>query len=49
MGRVEDTSDSCSLQQVKTRFAAANGSFRELLVGIVLSDAFRYRPALESP
>ena len=49
MGRVEDSTDACSLQQVKTRFAAGNGAFRELLVGIVLSDAFRYRPALESP
>jgi hypothetical protein len=49
MGRVEDASDTCSLQQVKTRFASGNGAFRELLVGIVLSDAFRYRPALENP
>ena len=49
MGRVEDASDACSLQQVKTRFATGNGAFRELLVGIVLSDAFRYSPALESP
>jgi len=49
MGRVEDSSDACSLQQVKSRFAAGNGAFRELLVGIVLSDAFRYRPATETP
>jgi hypothetical protein len=49
MGRVEDTSDQCSLNDVKTRFASSNGSFRELLVAITLSDAFRYRPALVSP
>jgi hypothetical protein len=49
MGRVEDSTDACSLQQVKSRFASGNGAFRELLVGIVLSDAFRYRPATESP
>jgi hypothetical protein len=48
MGRVEDTSDQCSLDDVKTRFGASNGSFRELLVAITLSDAFRYRPALEN-
>jgi hypothetical protein len=49
MGRVEDETDACSLSQVKERFATGNGAFRELLVGIVLSDAFRYRPALEAP
>jgi hypothetical protein len=48
MGRVEDSSDVCSLQQVKKRFASGNGAFRDLLVGIVLSDAFRYRPAMET-
>jgi hypothetical protein len=49
MGRVEDATDACSLNQVKERFAAQNGSFRELLVAITLSDAFRYRPALGNP
>lgn len=49
MGRVEDTTDQCSLTDVKSRFTSSNGSFRELLVGITLSDAFRYRPALENP
>jgi hypothetical protein len=49
MGRVEDQSDQCSLEQVKQRFSTSNGVFRELLVGIVLSDAFRYLPALENP
>jgi hypothetical protein len=49
MGRVEDETDACSLTQAKARFASGNGAFRELLIGIVLSDAFRYRPALETP
>ena len=49
MGRVEDESDSCSLDDAKSRFAASQGNFRELLLGIVMSDAFRYRPALEAP
>lgn len=49
MGRVEDSTDQCSLADVKSRFAASNGQFRELLVAITLSDAFRYRPALENP
>lgn len=46
MGRVEDSADACSLKQAKERFQTSGGSFRELLVGIVLSDAFRYRPAM---
>jgi hypothetical protein len=46
MGRIEDTADGCSLTQVKDRFREGGGQFRELLVGIALSDAFRYRPAM---
>ncbi len=50
MGRVEDSADGCSLEQVKTRFRDGGGKFSELLVGIALSDAFRYRPAMtEAP
>ncbi len=49
MGRVEDQADTCSLDDVKERFKESNGKFRELLVGIVLSDAFRYRPAMGAP
>jgi hypothetical protein len=49
MGRVEDSTDECSLNDIKTRFSSSNGSFRELLVAITLSDAFRYRPALGNP
>lgn len=50
MGRVEDSADACSLEDVKRRFRIGNGQFAELLVGIALSDAFRYRPAMtEAP
>lgn len=46
MGRMEEPADLCSLEDAKQRFADSGGNFRELLVGIVLSDAFRYRPAM---
>jgi hypothetical protein len=46
MGRVEETGDTCSLADAKARFAASQGNFRELLLGIVMSEAFRYRPAV---
>jgi hypothetical protein len=46
MGRMEEPADVCSLNDAKARFAESGGNFRELLVGIVLSDAFRYRPAM---
>jgi len=49
MGRVEDEADACSVADVQKRFAESNGSFRELLAAIALSEAFRYRPALEAP
>jgi len=46
MGRIEEQSDACSLADAKARFASSQGNFRELLLGIVMSEAFRYRPAL---
>jgi hypothetical protein len=50
MGRMEEPADLCSLTTAKERFRQSGGSFRELLLGIVLSDAFRYRPAMgETP
>ncbi|MEZ4232964.1 MAG: DUF1592 domain-containing protein [Polyangiaceae bacterium] len=42
-GRVENDADGCSLQQVQDAFQASGGRFKELLVAITLSDAFRYR------
>lgn len=46
MGRVEEPADVCSLDQTRKHFAESGGDLRELLVGITLSDAFRYRPAM---
>lgn len=46
MGRIEEEADRCSLDQVKSRFARADGDMRELLVALTQSDAFLYRPAI---
>jgi Protein of unknown function (DUF1592)/Protein of unknown function (DUF1588)/Protein of unknown function (DUF1585)/Protein of unknown function (DUF1595)/Protein of unknown function (DUF1587) len=43
MGRAEQKSDICSLERVKSVFADSGGDFRELLVALATSDAFRYR------
>jgi hypothetical protein len=43
MGRGEQAQDVCSLDQIKADFAATGGDFRELLVSMATSDAFRYR------
>jgi hypothetical protein len=49
-GRQEQASDSCSLQQVKERFAGSGGDLKELLVGLTQTDSFLYRPAMtEAP
>jgi hypothetical protein len=45
LGRVEGEEDACSLAAIGHTFAGADFSVRELMVGIVTSDAFRYRPA----
>jgi hypothetical protein len=48
MGRVEQQEDLCSMKAAFDRFVAADGSMEELLLGIVASDAFRFRiPAPE--
>jgi hypothetical protein len=47
MGRAEQTEDVCSLQRVKAAFAESGGDFRELLVALATSDAFRYRASDE--
>lgn len=47
MGRAEQQADACSLEQVKEDFAAAGGDFRELLVSLATTDAFRFRPWAE--
>lgn len=43
MGRVEQEADLCSLSQAQAGFANAGGSFTEMLVAMVQSDAFRFR------
>ena len=46
MGRVETAADGCSLIDVQKKFSASGGQFKELLVAVTLTDAFRYRPAV---
>jgi len=46
LGRIEADADRCSLDDVKARFAQAQGDFPTLLVSISRSLAFRYRPAI---
>jgi len=43
MGRGEQLEDVCSLQQIKVDFSATGGDFRELLVSLATSNAFRFR------
>jgi hypothetical protein len=47
MGRAEQQADACSLEQVKAEFANTGGDFRELLVSLATTDAFRFRPVAE--
>ncbi len=43
VGRTETKKDACSLQKARDEFAATGGDFKELLVKLVKTDAFRYR------
>jgi hypothetical protein len=45
LGRIETASDSCSLQQFYGAFSAGGLNIQQLILGIVGSDAFRYRSA----
>jgi hypothetical protein len=45
-GRQEQPEDSCSLAQLKERFADSGGDLKELLVGLTQTDSFLYRPAM---
>jgi len=45
LGRLESTSDACSLQQAFQSFSQQNFSLQEILVAIAQSDSFRYRNA----
>jgi hypothetical protein len=44
MGRAEQDADVCSLERVKADFAGSGGDFRELLISLATTDAFRFRP-----
>ena len=46
MGRVETAADACSVLDVQKKFVTSGGQFKELLVALTLTDAFRYRPAV---
>ena len=43
LGRVEAESDGCALEKVQQRFFDSKGSFEELQLAIIGSDAFRFR------
>jgi hypothetical protein len=47
MGRAEQDADACSLEQVKANFASSGGDFRELLIALATTDAFRFRAFAE--
>lgn len=49
-GRQVQPQDTCSLAQLKERFASSGGDLKELLVGLTQTDSFLYRPAMtEAP
>lgn len=43
MGRDETMADACTLQTLEQSYDSSNGSFSELLVALITSDAFMYR------
>ena len=43
LGRVEAESDQCALDRVQQRFFESKGSFQQLQLAIIGSDAFRFR------
>jgi len=45
-GRQEQGEDTCSLAQLKERFANSGGDLKELIVGLTQTDSFLYRPAM---
>ncbi len=49
MGRLEQAHDVCSLREVQARFARSNGDLKDLLVGITLTQAFRFKAAGGTP
>lgn len=45
IGRDATTEDTCSLVNVQTAFSQSGGKFRELILALTQTDAFRYRVA----
>ena len=43
LGRLEGDEDFCSMQKLSQEFAASDYDVKALLLGLVTSDAFRYR------
>lgn len=43
MGRVEQVADLCSIRQVYDELTTSGGDLKSVLLGLVLSDGFRYR------
>jgi hypothetical protein len=48
MGRFEGSGDACSLGELRQAFSDSGGDLRKLLIAITQTEAFLYRPALES-
>lgn len=46
-GRFETEEDDCSVDEIRAAFAASNYDIKELIIALTLTDAFRYRHALE--
>ena len=45
LGRTETKGDTCELQQLATAMNESSGSLQEMILQMVLSTSFRYRPA----
>jgi hypothetical protein len=46
-GRFETEEDECSIDEIHTAFAVSNYDIKELIVALTLTDAFRYRHAVQ--
>jgi hypothetical protein len=46
-GRFETEEDTCSVDEIRTAFAASNYDIKELIIALTRTDAFRYRHAVE--
>jgi hypothetical protein len=46
-GRFETDEDECSVDEIHAAFAASNYDIKELIIALTLTDAFRYRHAVQ--